>query len=53
MWMDNIKMDLVEISCSGLNWIGLAQNGESCNETSSSIRWWETTEWLHNLWPLE
>jgi hypothetical protein len=30
---------------------------ESCcelgNEPSGSIKYWETTEWLHNLWPLE
>jgi hypothetical protein len=30
---------------------------ESCcergNEPSGSIKCWETTEWLHNLWPLE
>jgi hypothetical protein len=23
------------------------------NEPPSSINFWETTEWLHNLWPLE
>jgi hypothetical protein len=23
------------------------------NEPSGSITCWETTEWLHNLWPLE
>jgi hypothetical protein len=23
------------------------------NEPSGSIKCWETTEWLHNLWPLE
>jgi hypothetical protein len=22
-------------------------------EPSGSIKCWETTEWLHNLWPLE
>jgi hypothetical protein len=26
---------------------------ERGNETSGSIRCWETTEWLHTLWPLE
>jgi hypothetical protein len=30
---------------------------ESCcergNEPSGSIKCWETTDWLHNLWPLE
>jgi hypothetical protein len=23
------------------------------NEPSGSIKCWETTEWMHNLWPLE
>jgi hypothetical protein len=23
------------------------------NEPSGSIKCWESTEWLHNLWPLE
>jgi hypothetical protein len=23
------------------------------NEPSGSIKFWESTEWLHNLWPLE
>jgi hypothetical protein len=30
--------------------------GSSCevgNEPSGSIKCWECTEWLHNLWPLE
>jgi hypothetical protein len=26
---------------------------ERGNEPSGSIKCWETTEWLHNLWPLE
>jgi hypothetical protein len=25
-WVDNIKMDLREIGCDGVNWIHLAQN---------------------------
>jgi hypothetical protein len=25
-WVDNIKMDLLEISWGGVNWIGLAQD---------------------------
>jgi hypothetical protein len=24
-WVDNIKMDILEIGCSGVDWIGLAQ----------------------------
>jgi hypothetical protein len=27
--------------------------GESSNELSGSIKWWETAEGLHNLWPVE
>jgi hypothetical protein len=37
-WIDNIKMDLLEIGLSVVDWIGLG-----------SIKCWETTEWLHNL----
>jgi hypothetical protein len=25
-WVDNIRMDLGEMGCSGVNWIGLAQD---------------------------
>jgi hypothetical protein len=25
-WEDNIKMDLQEVGCGGVDWIGLAQN---------------------------
>jgi hypothetical protein len=25
-WKDNIKMDLQEVECGGMNWIGLAQD---------------------------
>jgi hypothetical protein len=58
-WIDNIKMDLRDRSeCCGLDWSGsgLVQVESSCklgNEPSGSIKCWETTEWLHNLWPLE
>jgi hypothetical protein len=58
-WIDNIKIDLLEIGLSVVDWIGLAQDRyrySSCehgNETSGSIKCWDTTEWLHNLWPLE
>jgi hypothetical protein len=50
-WIDIIKMDLSEIGLNVVDWIGLAQ--ELDNEPSGSIKCWETTEWLHNLWPLE
>jgi hypothetical protein len=59
-WIDNIKMYLLEIGLNVVDWIGLAQDIVqvecSCklgNEPSGSIKFWETTEWLHNLWPLE
>jgi hypothetical protein len=26
MWKDNIKMDLQDVGCRGLDWIGLAQD---------------------------
>jgi hypothetical protein len=43
-WIYNIMMDLLEIGLSVVDWIG--------NEPSVSIKCWETTEWLHNFWPL-
>jgi hypothetical protein len=27
-WEDNIKMDLQEVGCGGMNWIGVAQDGD-------------------------
>jgi hypothetical protein len=57
-WVDNVKMDLVEIELYALHWSGSGQGHvqSSCvrgNEPSGSIKCWETTEWLHNWWPLE
>jgi hypothetical protein len=60
-WINDIKMGLLELGVSVVDWIGLAQNRyryrySSCelgNEPSGSIKCWETTEWLHNLRPLE
>ena len=43
-WEDNIKMDLQEVGCGGMDWIELAQLGElvdpcECgNEPSGSIK---------------
>jgi hypothetical protein len=48
-WIDNIKMDLLEMELNIVDWIGLAQG----NEPSGSIKCWEATEWLHKLFPLE
>jgi hypothetical protein len=59
-WIDNIKMDHLEIGLSVVDWIVLAQERynveSSCergNEPSGSIKCLESTEWLHNLWSLE
>jgi hypothetical protein len=59
-WIGNSKMYLLEIGLSVLDWIGLAQNRyrwralvNSVMNLSGSIKCWESTEWLHNLWPLE
>ena len=30
-WEDNIKMDLQEVGCEGMEWIGLAQDRDSCS----------------------
>jgi hypothetical protein len=44
-WIDNIKMDLLEMGVSVVDWIGLAQDRySSCklsNEPSGSIKCWE------------
>jgi hypothetical protein len=57
-WMEKIKMDLLEIGLNVVDWFGSGQvqvdNSCECgNEPSVSIKFWETTEWLHKLWPLE
>jgi hypothetical protein len=59
-WIDNIKMDLLEIGLGVVDWTGLTQDRYRrralVNEVMNlrgSIKCWETTEWLHNLWPLE
>jgi hypothetical protein len=51
--MDNIKMYLSEIGLSVVDWIGLAQDRYRWRALVNSIKCWESTEWLHNLWPLE
>jgi hypothetical protein len=60
MWTDNIKMDLSEIGLNVVGWIGLAQDMYRWRAFVNmvmnlwvSIKWWENTQWLHNLWPLK
>jgi hypothetical protein len=54
-WVDNVKMNLVELRWGGVDWIGLSkergkvENSYECgNEPAGSIKCWETVEWLHN-----
>jgi hypothetical protein len=58
----NNKMDLVERGWDGagwteLVWLRIGTSGDSScergNEPPSSIKYWESIEWLQNWWPLE
>jgi len=40
-WEDNIKMDLQEVGCEGIDWNELAQDRE---------RWWALVTTVMNLW---
>jgi hypothetical protein len=40
-WVDNIKMDLLEIGCGGVDWIGLAQDRD---------KWRAVVNAVMNLW---
>jgi hypothetical protein len=40
-WLDNIRMDLVEVGCGDVDWIGLAQNRD---------RWRALVNLVLNLW---
>jgi hypothetical protein len=59
-WIDNIKMDLLEIGLNVVDWIGLAQDRYRWSDLviavmnlKGSIKCWETTEWLHSWWAFE
>jgi hypothetical protein len=60
-WVDNIRMDLLEIwwgVWTGLVWVRIGTGGveSSCelgNESWSSVKCWKTIKWLHKWWPLE
>jgi hypothetical protein len=40
-WEDNIRMDLQEVGCGGVNWIGLAQDRDRLRATVNLVK---------NLW---
>jgi hypothetical protein len=52
-------MDLLEIELNVVDWIGLAQDRYRWRALVNSVmnlgvpKMLGTTEWLHNLWPLE
>jgi hypothetical protein len=39
-WVDNIRMDLQDVGCGYMDWIGLAQNRD---------RWWTLVSVVMNL----
>ena len=36
-WVDNIRMDLQEVGCGYMDWIGLAQNRDRCQTFVSAV----------------
>jgi hypothetical protein len=41
IWEDNIKMDLQEVGCGGMDWIELAQGRDRWWTLVNAIRWRE------------
>ena len=36
-WVDNIRMDVQEVGCGHVDWIGIAQHSDGCRKLVSSI----------------
>jgi hypothetical protein len=36
-WEDNIRLDLQEVRCSGMDWIGLAQDRDRCPAIENAV----------------
>jgi len=36
-WVDNIKMDLQEVECGGMDWIDLAQDRDRCRALVNAV----------------
>jgi hypothetical protein len=54
-WLDNIRMDLVEVGWGDVDWIGLAQDRDRWRAlvNSGSINCWETIECPNSYGSLE
>ena len=50
-WEDNIKLDLKEIECEGMNWT-LGRRSEQDHASSSSMWLWEFLDNLRKYWPI-
>jgi hypothetical protein len=37
-WVDNIKMDLQDVICGGMDWIGLAQDRDRCRSVVNEVK---------------
>jgi hypothetical protein len=37
MWEDNIRMDLQEVGCGVMGWIGLTQDRDRCRATVNAV----------------
>ena len=36
-WVDNIRMDLQEVGCGHVDWIGLAQDRDGCRKIVNAV----------------
>jgi hypothetical protein len=49
-WVDNVRMDLVEVGCGDVDWIGLAQDRDRWR---ALVKFWDVIECRNNFGSLE